>query len=291
VPELPEVEAVRRALEPALLGARFTVVDARRPDLRTAFPPDFTKRLVGRRVERVDRRAKYLIVVLDSGDSLLMHLGMSGSFRISGVDDGAAHADAPPAGTLKHDHVVFVMSNGAVVTFNDPRRFGFMDLVAPGETPTHVSLAGLGPEPLASEFDAAALARALRGKKSALKVALLDQRVVAGLGNIYAVEALNRARLSPKRRASTLATRHGEPRQSAVALAAAIKRVLNDAVVSSMAWQRDEPTAGDDTAYFPHRFRVYDRAGARCRNAGCPGRIRRIVQAGRATFYCPSCQR
>jgi formamidopyrimidine-DNA glycosylase len=290
VPELPEVEAVRRALEPALRGARFTVVDARRPDLRTPFPPDFSKRLVGRRVERVDRRAKYLVVVLDSGDALLMHLGMSGSFRISGVDDEAAHEDAPP-GRLKHDHVIFVMSNGAVVTFNDPRRFGFMDLVAPGETPAHASLAGLGPEPLAPEFDAAALARACRSKKTALKVALLDQRVVAGLGNIYVVEALNRARLSPRRRASTLATRHGEPRPTAVALVAAIKRVLNDAVVSSMAWQRTEPTAGDDTAYFPHRFRVYDRAGARCRNAGCPGRIRRIVQVGRATFYCPSCQR
>ena len=219
-----------------------------------------------------------------------MHLGMSGSFRVSGVDDEPAAGEVP-SGRLKHDHVVFVMSNGAVVTFNDPRRFGFMDLTPPGEAPAHASLAGLGPEPLAPEFDAAALAHACRGKKCSLKVALLDQRVVAGLGNIYAVEALNRARLSPRRRASTIATRHGEPRPSAVALVAAIKRVLNDAVDSSMAWQRTAAAAGEDASYFPHRFRVYDRAGARCRNAGCPGRVRRIVQAGRSTFYCPVCQR
>jgi formamidopyrimidine-DNA glycosylase len=275
-----------------MLGARFTAVEARRPDLRIPFPADFATRLVGRRVDRVDRRAKYLIVGLDSGDALVMHLGMSGSFRISRAGDAGVTDVGEDAAVLrKHDHVVFVMSNGAVVTFNDPRRFGFMDLVAPGESPAHASLAGLGPEPLAADFDAASLARACRGKKSSLKVALLDQRVVAGLGNIYVVEALNRARLSPRRRASTLATRHGEPRPSAVALVAAIKRVLNDAVAASMAWQGGEPTAAEDAAYFPHRFRVYDREGSRCRNARCPGRIRRIVQAGRSTFFCPVCQR
>jgi len=276
-----------------MAGARFVAVEARRPDLRLPFPTDFATRLVGQRVDRVDRRAKYLLVRLESDAVLLMHLGMTGSFRISTVEGHEIAADVydDSPQTAKHDHVVFVMSSGAVVTFNDPRRFGFMQLVDADATSTPPSLAGLGPEPLGADFDAARLARACRGKKTSLKVALLDQRIVAGLGNIYAAEALNRARLSPRRRASTIATRRGEPTEAAVRLVRAIKKVINDAVARSVAWQRNEPTAGEDAAYFPLRFRVYDREGARCRNSGCDGRIRRITQAGRATFYCPVCQR
>ena len=229
--------------------------------------------------------------MLDSGDVLLMHLGMSGSFRVSTIDDEEAPAETyyERDASAKHDHVVFVMSSGAVITFNDPRRFGSMALVVRDERDR--ALAKLGPEPLAATFNAAALARACKGKKVSLKVALLDQRIVAGLGNIYVAEALNRARLSPRRRASTLATRRGDPQPAAVRLVAAIKRVLNDAIATSLAWQRAEASAGDDASFFPHRFRVYDREGGRCRNSGCPGRIRRIVQAGRSTFYCPVCQR
>jgi formamidopyrimidine-DNA glycosylase len=291
LPELPEVEAVRRILDPAMAGATFAVVDTRRPDLRSPFPDKFSARLVGQRVDRVERRAKYLLVVLASGDVLLMHLGMSGSFRVSTVDGEEMRADRydEREAASKHDHVVFVMSSGAVITFNDPRRFGSMTLV--GAADRERALAMLGPEPLAETFTAAALARACKGKKVSLKVALLDQRIVAGLGNIYVAEALNRARLSPRRRASTLATRRGDPQPAAVRLAAAIKRVLNDAIATSLEWQRAETSAGDDAAFFPLRFRVYDREGGRCRNSGCPGRIRRIVQAGRSTFYCPVCQR
>ena len=276
-----------------MAGARFVAVEARRPDLRLPFPTDFATRLVGQRVDRVDRRAKYLLVRLESDAVLLMHLGMTGSFRISTVEGHEIAADVydDSPQTAKHDHVVFVMSSGAVVTFNDPRRFGFMQLVDADATSTPPSLAGLGPEPLGADFDAARLARACRGKKTSLKVVLLDQRIVAGLGNIYAAEALNRARLSPRRRASTIATRRGEPTEAAVRLVRAIRKVINDAVARSVAWQRNEPTAGEDAAYFPLRFRVYDREGARCRNSGCDGRIRRITQAGRATFYCPVCQR
>ena len=274
-----------------MAGASFTVVETRRPDLRSPFPDRFSARLVGRRVEQVERRAKYLLVALDSGEVLLMHLGMSGSFRVLTADGAETRADLydDREAVTKHDHVVFVMSSGAVVTFNDPRRFGSMTLVAAADRER--ALAMLGPEPLAATFSAATLARACKGKKVSLKVALLDQRIVAGLGNIYAAEALNRARLSPRRRAATLATRHGDPQPAAVRLVAAIKKVLNDAIATSVAWQRADMAAGDDVSFFPHRFRVYDREGGRCRNSGCPGRIRRIVQAGRSTFYCPVCQR
>ena len=274
-------------------GARFDKVVARRPDLRVAFPPRFTTRLQGQTVRALDRRGKYLVAELTSRDVLVMHLGMSGSFRVEqrSVESRPGDFHHMRSTALAHDHVIFWMSSGAMVTFNDPRRFGFMQLVDADATSTPPSLAGLGPEPLGADFDAARLARACRGKKTSLKVALLDQRIVAGLGNIYAAEALNRARLSPRRRASTIATRRGEPTEAAVRLVRAIKKVINDAVARSMAWQRDEPTAGEDAAYFPLRFRVYDREGARCRNSGCDGRIRRITQAGRATFYCPVCQR
>lgn len=273
MPELPEVESTRRTLAPALENARFVRVVLRRADLRTAFPRRFAARLKGRTVLRLDRRAKYLLAVLSSSETLVMHLGMSGSFRVERGNGGRVRA-----GT--HDHVVFHMSRGLVVTFNDPRRFGFMDLLTARELATDRALSGLGPEPLSADFDAAALARACRGKKTSLKAALLDQRVVAGLGNIYASEALHRARLSPLRRASTIATVSGAPRPAAARLAAAIKQVLEGAVArNARAYRR-----GD-------RFRVYGRTGARCRHANCGGTIAQKTQAGRTTFYCATCQR
>lgn len=255
-------------------GARFEKVVTRRPDLRVPFPEGFVERLTGQAVLRLARRAKYLVADLSSGETLLMHLGMSGSFRIDFTTPGAFYhrrGDAPA-----HDHVVFHMSSGATVTFNDPRRFGLMDLVSTETLPQHRVFRVLGPEPLADGFDAAVLARAARGKKTTLKAALSDQRLIAGLGNIYACEALHGARLSPRRRASTIATSTGAPRDAARRLVAAIRKVLNEAV------QRGDAE---------YEFRVYDRGGRRCRRRGCRGVIRRIVQAGRSTFYCPVCQR
>ena len=278
MPELPEVEAERRRLEPAMRGASITRVLLRRKDLRRPFPPGFASRIEGRRVRAVERRGKYLLVRLSSGDTLLMHLGMSGSFHIARAKSGR---DAPG----KHDHVIFELSNGAVVTFNDPRRFGVMDLIGPpraasrGADGEDRGLEALGPEPLAAAFDAAALAAACAGKRAALKVTLLDQRTVAGLGNIYASEALHRAGLSPRRRSSTIATAGGRPRASAARLTAAIKATLNDAI------------ARRERVYRVGRFLVYERDGEPCRRRGCGGTIRRIAQAGRSTFYCPRCQR
>jgi formamidopyrimidine-DNA glycosylase len=276
LPELPEVESVRRRLEPVMTGSRIVDVELRRPDLRAPFPPRFKDRLIGQTIRSVNRRAKYLVLELSSGEVLIMHLGMSGAFY---VDPSSTASDDEPRLPL-HDHVVFHLEPAAVVTFNDPRRFGFMDLLTGPDAGVHPVLSGLGPEPLSGEFDAAALARACRGKKTSIKVALLDQRVVAGIGNIYASEALHLAGLSPRRRAGSIATRSGAPRQTAVRLAAAIKKVLADAV------QRIS-TRG----YRGSRFRVYEREGERCRRRGCPGVIRRLTQAGRSTFFCPVCQR
>ena len=272
MPELPEVESVRRRLAPAMERARFVDVVLGRPDLRAPFPRQFRARLTGQTVEKLDRRAKYLLASLSSHDTLLMHLGMSGDFRIG---SGAV------ANREIHDHVIFRMSSGAVVTFNDPRRFGFMDLLTPAALAAHPALSTLGPEPLSPAFDGFALARACRGKKTPLKVALLDQRVVAGLGNIYASEALHVAGLSPLRHASTIATVSGRPRPAAHRLAAAIKKVLSEAV--------ERQTRA--TPYRGSRFRVYDREASRCRRGGCTGTIRRRTQAGRSTFFCPACQR
>jgi formamidopyrimidine-DNA glycosylase len=289
VPELPEVEAARLSLQPVMEGARFTRVVIHRPDLRVRFPRKFVARLEGRTVRTLGRRGKYLLAELSSGDVLVMHLGMSGSFRveIDGATPGNFQRERGSAAA--HDHVVFRMSAGATITFNDPRRFGSMQLVARTDLPRHPTLGALGPEPLAREFDAAALARACRGRKTSLKTALSDQRVIAGLGNIYVCEALHRARLSPRRRAGSIATRTGAPRDQSHRLAAAIKKVMNLAVHRATAAQNDEP--GDDPAYVRNRFRVYDREGGRCLRARCTGTIRRIVQAGRSTFFCPVCQR
>lgn len=292
MPELPEVEAVRRALAPVLDGARFAAVIARRANLRTPFPGDFAARLEGRRVHGVSRRGKYLLLPLSSGDTLVMHLGMTGSFRVErpqGDVAGARFAGGDEA--RPHDHVVFALDSGAVIVFNDPRRFGFMNLVPPGRLGSDPALARLGPEPLSADFDAESLARACRGRKTSLKAALSDQRVVAGLGNIYASEALHRASLSPRRRASTIATPAGAPRAAACRLAAAVKHVLHEAIARSERAERRHPGAADPSGYFPMRFRVYDREGARCPRRSCRGVIRRIVQGGRSTFFCPVCQR
>lgn len=280
LPELPEVEAVRRRLEPYMAHTRIDDVDVRRPDLRAPFPRRFRARLVGQTVEALTRRAKYLLARLSSAETLLMHLGMSGSFRVDAGGDRFDADEGAPSGAELHDHVVFYMASGATVTFNDPRRFGVMDLLTPAELASHPVLSRLGPEPLSDDFDAAALAQACRGKRVSLKVALLDQRVVAGLGNIYAAEALHLAGLSPRRRASTVATPGGAPRASAVRLAAAIKQVLTAAIDRKMSAQ-----------YRTARFRVYDREAEACRRANCGGTVRRITQAGRSTFYCPACQR
>ena len=270
VPELPEVEAVRRELEPRLSGARIVGVLLRRPDLRRPFPRDFERRLRGATVHRLARRGKYLLADLSSGETLVMHLGMSGAFRVH-------DADAAPE---PHDHVVFALESGVQVSFNDPRRFGIMDLVPSTDLDRRPPLAAMGLEPLSAEFNGAALARACARRRTSIKVALLDQEVVAGLGNIYASEALSLARLSPRQPASNIATSAGRPRKSAHALAAAIKAVLLRAIARQTGRR-----------YRGATFRVYDRAGERCPNRGCPGTIRRITQAGRSTYYCPRCQR
>ncbi|MGH6725893.1 MAG: bifunctional DNA-formamidopyrimidine glycosylase/DNA-(apurinic or apyrimidinic site) lyase [Pseudolabrys sp.] len=288
MPELPEVETVRRGLAPAMEGAAITKVEVRDRRLRWPLAKDFERRLAGQTVEGLGRRAKYLLADLASGDVLMMHLGMSGSFRV-GKDAKPGVYYHEKSKSAAHDHVVFHMSNGATVTFNDPRRFGSMKLIARAKLEQEPLLRALGPEPLGNEFDAAMLARACAGKKTSLKAALSDQRVVAGLGNIYVCEALFRARLSPKRRASTIADRNAKPNARAVALVDAIKAVLNDAIAAGGSSLRDHRRTDGALGDFQHNFQVYDREGEPCPN--CKGKVKRIVQAGRSTFYCPSCQK
>jgi formamidopyrimidine-DNA glycosylase len=274
-------------------GVRIRKVEAHRGDLRWPLPSDFAARLKGRLVEGLGRRAKYLLADLSGGEVLIMHLGMSGSFRVmrGGKASTPGRFHDPRSRRLAHDHVVFHMANGAVITFNDPRRFGSMKIVARARLGEEPLLRALGPEPLGNQFGAALLARACRGKKTSLKAALSDQRLVAGLGNIYVCEALHRARLSPKRRASTLATRSGAPTERAERLAAAIRAVLQDAIAAGGSSLRDHRRTDGELGEFQHNFRVYDRAGENCVTPGCDGVIRRIVQTGRSTFFCPVCQR
>jgi formamidopyrimidine-DNA glycosylase len=288
MPELPEVETVRRGLAPAMEGARLDKVEVRHRGLRWPVAKDFEKRLAGQTVTSVGRRAKYLIVDVSSGDVLVMHLGMSGSFRVNDGKIAKYHHEKSKSTT--HDHIVFHMSNGSTVTFNDPRRFGSMKLVPRTKMDQEPLLRSIGPEPLGNEFDAAMLAQACAGKKTSLKAALLDQRVVAGLGNIYVCEALFRARLSPKRPASTIADRKGKPNERAVALADAIKAVLHDAIKAGGSSLRDHRRADGSLGDFQHNFLVYDREGKPC-PGGCKGMVKRIVQNGRSTFYCPICQK
>ena len=288
MPELPEVETVRRGLAPAMEGERFDKVEVRRGDLRWPLPKDFAQKLHGKLVEGLGRRAKYLLADLSSGDVLLMHLGMSGSFRVGKNSTPGTYYHERSKSTA-HDHIVFHMSNGTTVTFNDPRRFGSMKLVPRARLEQEPLLRALGPEPLGNEFDATMLAKACAGKKTSLKAALSDQRVVAGLGNIYVCEALFRARLSPKRQASTIADRNGRPNERAERLVEAIKAVLMDAIEAGGSSLRDHRRADGSLGDFQHNFRVYDREGEPC--PACKGKIKRIVQVGRSTFYCSSCQK
>jgi formamidopyrimidine-DNA glycosylase len=287
MPELPEVETVRRGLEPALLGRRLIRAEARRKDLRFPFPDKFAERLEGRTITALSRRAKYLLLDLDDGQVLIAHLGMSGSFRVEGrVEDatpGAFHHERSRLSA--HDHVVLTTDRNVAVTYNDPRRFGFMLLVPRAELDTHPLLKGLGIEPLGNELSGAYLLSVFTKRAAPLKAALLDQRVIAGLGNIYVCEALFRAGLSPRRAARTVRAAGAER------LAEAIRAVLQEAVEAGGSSLRDHAQTNGELGYFQHHFQVYDRAGQPCVRPGCKGTVRRIVQSGRSTFYCPACQR
>jgi formamidopyrimidine-DNA glycosylase len=292
MPEMPEVETVRRGLAPVLVGARIEKVEQRRPDLRFPFPSRFVERIVGRRIEKLTRRAKYILAALDSGETLIMHLGMSGSFRIVAEGEetpGAFHFERSK--NAVHDHVVIHLSNGARVIYNDPRRFGFMLLAASEQLDVHRLFSNLGVEPLAPEFDGAALARLLTGKRTSLKAALLDQSIVAGLGNIYVCEALHRAALSPLVEAAAIVGSGGKATAKTKRLAAAIKAVLEEAVAAGGSTLRDHRQTDGALGYFQHSFVVYGKEGAACLRARCTGTVARIVQAGRSTFYCPTCQK
>ena len=294
MPELPEVETVRRGLESVLVGARFERVEQRRPDLRFPFPARFAERLTGRRITSLARRAKYLLAHLEGGEVLIMHLGMSGRFIISRP---GANAQKPgeflhDAGNARaHDHVVFTMSNAASITYNDARRFGFMALADAKTLDAHKLIAGLGVEPLSADLSPEYLAERCGGKKTSLKAALLDQRIVAGLGNIYVCEALYRAQLSPRRLAGALALRSGAPSAGARRLVPEIKSVLEDAIEAGGSTLKDYHAPEGDPGYFQHSFAVYGREGLECLAPDCEGTIRRIVQGGRSSFYCPRCQR
>ena len=295
MPELPEVETVRRGLAPVLEGAFIERVDLRRPDLRFPFSNRFASRLKGRRITALRRRAKYLLADIDDGATLLMHLGMSGSFRIE--KDGTRTSKPIAGETLyygtpkkdAHDHVVFHLKRRPRVVYNDPRRFGFMLLLRPKELDAHPLLAELGLEPTGNELSAGKLAPRLARRSAPLKAALGDQRVIAGLGNIYVSEALWRAKLSPRRMAGTLVRGDGEPTDRLERLVEAVRGVIADAIEAGGSSLRDYVRADGELGLFQHRFAVYDREGKPCPRCGTT--IRRIVQAGRSTFYCPNCQR
>ncbi|WP_170367546.1 bifunctional DNA-formamidopyrimidine glycosylase/DNA-(apurinic or apyrimidinic site) lyase [Ruegeria arenilitoris] len=283
MPELPEVETVRRGLAPAMEGVVIERADVNRPDLRWPFPERMAERLTGQRVERLRRRSKYILADLSGGETLLIHLGMSGRMTVSGDPLGQfVHHHPMPQ---KHDHVVFHMANGARITFNDPRRFGAMDLLLTATAEQHKLLAVLGPEPLGNDFNETYLINAFRGRATPVKAALLDQRIVAGLGNIYVCEALYRARVSPRRKAGQISTGRVE------ALVPVIRTVLAEAIEAGGSSLRDFRQADGELGYFQHSFDVYGREGQPCRTEGCGAEIRRITQSGRSTFYCAQCQR
>ncbi len=283
MPELPEVETVRRGLLPAMEGAKIVKANVRRPDLRWPFPERMAERLTGQEVTTLRRRSKYILADLSGGETLILHLGMSGRILISGDPLGQFHHTHPAP--EKHDHVVLDMSNGARITFNDARRFGAMDLGPTATIESHKMLATLGPEPLGNAFNEAYLIAALKGRMTPIKAALLDQRIVAGLGNIYVCEALYRAGISPKRKAGRISA----PRIAR--LVPVIRDVLTEAIDAGGSSLRDYRQADGELGYFQHTFRVYDREGGACRTEGCPNVIHRIVQSGRSSFYCPTCQR
>lgn len=283
MPELPEVETVRRGLLPAMEGRIIERVEVRRRDLRFPFPDRMAERLTGARVVGLRRRSKYILADLSTGETLLVHLGMSGRMLVSGRILGDFHHDHP--GPAKHDHVVLDMEGGARVTFNDARRFGAMDLMSTDRAEDHWLLRDIGPEPLGNAFDGAYLARRLSGRKTPVKAALLDQKLVAGLGNIYVCEVLHRAGIDPRRRAGRIA-----PSRVAT-LVPLIRTVLAEAIEAGGSSLRDYRQADGELGYFQHAFRVYDREGEPCPTPGCGGRVARIVQSGRSTFFCPRCQR
>ncbi len=295
MPELPEVETVRRGLEPVMAGRRIEYVEQRRPDLRFALPDRFVERLSGRRIDRLTRRAKYLMAEIEGGDVLAMHLGMTGRFTVSvsggvnGAQLGEFTQDA--GGNPAHDHVVFGMEGGVSVTYNDARRFGYMSLIDAAALATHPHFARLGVEPIGDDLDADYLARKATGRKSDLKAFLMDQRIVAGLGNIYVCEALFRAGLSPKRVAAALARKTGRPTEGAERLVPAIKGVLEAAIAAGGSTLSDYRQADGSLGLFQKSFGVYGREGEPCVRPGCRGSVQRIIQAGRSTFYCSVCQR
>ena len=296
MPELPEVETVKRGLTPAMEGARIERLELRRGDLRFPFPQDFESQVSGRTIIGLGRRAKYLLIDLDSGKTIISHLGMSGSFRIE---------QGPLAGTPgdfhherskdeKHDHAIFHLEGEGGprrVIYNDPRRFGFMDIADRSELDANPFLFGLGPEPTGNELSAAYLAERFAGKAQPLKGALLDQKTIAGLGNIYVCEALWRAHLSPLRAAGTLVMKTGKPKEALNLLVSSIREVIADAIAAGGSSLRDHIQTDGSLGYFQHSFSVYDREGLACRTPGCGGTVSRIVQAGRSTFYCVTCQK
>jgi len=292
MPELPEVETICRGLEGILRGRRFAHVDQRRKDLRFPLPERFVARLTGRRIERLERRAKYILMHLDDGEVLLVHLGMTGRFRVAADARGGRSrgGGGAPCGA-KHDHLVFTMSDGAVVIYNDARRFGYMTLIAGARLADDAYLRGLGVEPLSSAFSAAYLAGRALGKKAGLKALLMDQRVVAGLGNIYVCEALFRAALDPAKPASRLARASGAPTPLSARLVASVKAVLDQAIRAGGSTLRDYVQTDGKIGSFQDHFRIYGREGQPCVRPRCRGTVRRTTLGGRSTFHCPVCQR
>lgn len=302
MPELPEVETVMRGLVPVLVGHKIARCQVKRPDLRFPFPEHFAEKLQGRTVNRLERRAKYILAHLDNGSIWLTHLGMSGRFTIfrktansqNAVVENLAEfyfqSGAEPAGSGKHDHVILQTDTGDMVVYTDPRRFGIMDHFQLDEMNTHKLLANIGVEPLGNGFNSAFLAEKLKGRKTPLKSALLDQRIIAGLGNIYVCEALFRAGLSPKRGSATL-SKSGRPTKPVEALVRAIRACLNEAIIAGGSTLKDYRAADGNKGGFQQRFDVYGREGEHCHTAGCKGKIQRITQSGRSTFYCPKCQK
>ena len=283
MPELPEVETVRRGLAPVMEGAVIARAEVNRPDLRWPFPDRMAARLTGQRVERLRRRSKYILADLSGGETLLIHLGMSGRMLVSGDPLGVFVHDHPAP--EKHDHVVFHMANGARITFNDPRRFGAMDLMPTATADTHKLLANLGPEPLGNDFHESHLIGAFKGRMTPVKSALLDQHIVSGLGNIYVCEALFRAKIRPTRKAGRISSLR------VATLVPIIRQVLSEAIDAGGSSLRDFRQADGELGYFQHNFDAYGREGAPCKSPGCGGKIARIVQSGRSSFYCPQCQR
>jgi len=290
MPELPEVETIRRGLEPVLVGQRIARVEQRRADLRFPFPENFGKRLTGRTVVTLQRRAKYLLAHLDDGTVLIIHLGMSGRISITGQGQLGEFTHNQGNRNI-HDHVVLRLGSGTEIVYNDPRRFGLMDLASATTLDTHPLLAGIGIEPLGPGLTPAYLARHAAGRRSDLKSFLLDQRIIAGLGNIYVCEALFRTHLKPSRAAACLATPTGKPNARTSALIPHIKAVLADAIEAGGSTLRDYAQADGSLGYFQHSFQVYGREGEPCLTPACRGMVHRTVQGGRSTFFCPVCQR